>query len=99
MFNEVTLEHIRDAHKARVEALDHYERTREFQERQDFEAVEVHLSPKSYEHEFHRLLMAVCEGTGRWLPKNRALSKWLEQVDDSPKLIWLQGIPGAGECV
>jgi hypothetical protein len=43
MLNEVSLEHITEAHDARNAALYHYDRTREFQERQDFEAVDAYI--------------------------------------------------------
>ena len=97
MSNEVQLEYISNSHKARTEALDRWEQTCEFQERQDFHAVEVHLSANLYESELFRLSHAVSSGTGSWLSRNKGISQWLDPADSSKKLIWLQGIPGAGE--
>ncbi|KAK2764389.1 hypothetical protein FQN54_009083 [Arachnomyces sp. PD_36] len=97
MTNEVNLEHIREAHDTRIKALDHYTRTREFQERQDFEAVETHISPRFYDGELDRLLRTVCHGTGRWLQREETFSQWLDHANTSVKLLWLQGIPGAGK--
>jgi hypothetical protein len=96
MFNEVNLEHITEAHDARNAALDHYERTREFQERQEFEAVDTYIRPRLYDNELDRLRRTYCKDTGRWLQK--ALYGWLDPADATTRLVWLQGIPGAGKC-
>jgi hypothetical protein len=96
MSNEVNQEHIREAHDARIKALDHYERTQEFQDRENFIAVETHISPRLYDSELDWLHRNICEGTGRWLQKERAFCRWLDPADASTRLIWLQGIPGAG---
>ena len=96
MFNEVNLEHITNAHNARIAALDHYERTREFQERQDFEAVDTYIHPRLYDDELDRLRRTYCKDTGRWLQKEKTLYGWLDPADAATRLVWLQGIPGAG---
>ena len=96
MFNEVNLEHITEAHDARNAALDHYERTREFQERQDFEAVDTYIRPRLYDDELDRLRRTYCKDTGRWLQKEKTIYGWLDPADAATRLVWLQGIPGAG---
>lgn len=98
MTNEVQLEDIRASHKARTEAFANWESTRQFQDRQDFQAVYVHLAPVEYEHELHRFSRALTSGTGSWLSRNENFKRWLGSVDDSKRLLWLRGIPGAGEC-
>ena len=98
MFNEVSLEHITEAHDARTAALGHYERTREFQERQDFEAVDAYIHPRLYDRELDRLRRTRCKGTGSWLQKEKVLCSWLDPDDTTTRLVWLQGIPGAGRC-
>jgi len=97
MSNEIQLEHVRESYKARTEALEEWERAREFQERQDFNNVEVYLSAYRYEPELHRLLNVVTRGTGSWLSRNKDFTRWLDASDDSKPLLWLQGIPGAGK--
>ena len=96
MFNEVNLEHITNAHNARIAALDHYERIREFQERQDFEAGDTYIRPKMYDDELDRLRRTYCKDTGRWLQKEKTIYGWLDPADAATRLVWLQGIPGAG---
>lgn len=96
MREEVSLEHIREEHEALIREFDHYEQTREFQERQYFNAVETHLSPKLYDRELDHLQINICKGTGLWLKKDKALCRWLDFSDTSTNLIWLQGIPGSG---
>jgi hypothetical protein len=97
MSNEVQLGHIRESYTARAEVLEKWERDREFQERQDFHAVEVYLSAYRYELELYRLLDVVTSGTGNWLSRNKDFSQWLNAEEDSKRLLWLQGIPGAGK--
>jgi hypothetical protein len=97
MFNEVSLEHITKAHDARDAALDHYERTRDFQERQDFEAVDTYIRPRLYDDEQDRLRRTYCKDTGRWLQREKTLYNWLDPTDAATRLVWLQGIPGAGK--
>jgi len=96
MRNEVSLEHIREEHEARIRDFEHYEQTREFQEQQYFSAVETHISPRLYDSELDRLHMNICEGTGLWLQKDKTFCKWLDFSDISTNLVWLQGIPGSG---
>jgi hypothetical protein len=97
MSTEVDISHIREAHQARAESLEHYAKTHEFQERQDFESVESYLSPKDYGPAFYTLKRELCDGTGKWIESDDTFSKWMNSADQSVKLLWLQGIPGAGK--
>lgn len=96
MSGEVSLANVIAAQADRVRALEHYERTQEFQQRQDFEAVETYVSPRMYDTELDRLRSASCSNTGRWLRKEESFCKWLDPTDRSTRLLWLNGIPGAG---
>ena len=96
MTEEVTLEHITDARKAQIADIDRWQKAFEFQEQQNFRNIEAYISPKLYDDELDRLQRAVCERTGRWLNKEQALKYWFDPNDDTTRLVWLQGIPGAG---
>jgi hypothetical protein len=96
MRNEVRLEHIREEHGARLRALEHFERTEISHRRQEYNAIKEAISPRTYEEELYRIRGRICEGTGRWLLRDDAFRKWLKDSEKPAKLIWIQGIPGAG---
>jgi hypothetical protein len=97
MTGEVNLEHIRQAYDARKASFEHYELVRAALERQDFERVVTHLSAKVHDDELYRILRTVCDGTGNWIWKDKSFLQWLDPKDISTKVLWLQGIPGAGK--
>jgi hypothetical protein len=96
MRNEVRLEHIRGEHEARLRSLEHFEMTEKSQRRQEYHNIKADISPKLYEGSLDWLHGRVCEGTGRWLMRDTTFTKWLDHSDISTRLVWLQGIPGAG---
>lgn len=94
--DEVNLAHISEAHQARLIDFDRWAATFEFQARQNFNELETFISPRLYDNELDRFQRNLCERTGRWIQRDKAISKWLDPVDTKSRLIWLQGIPGAG---
>lgn len=96
MTDEVTLENISGAYRARVEDMKRWQREFEFHERQDFKSVEDYISPRLYDDELDRLQRTICERTGRWIQREKTLKRWIDTSDESTKVVWLQGIPGAG---
>ena len=94
---EVSLVNIIDAQADRIKALEQHERTQEFQQRQDFEAIESYVSPRMFDEERDKRRITSCPGTGQWLQREESFRKWLNPADDSTRLLWLQGIPGAGK--
>lgn len=97
MRNEVRLEHIQAEHSARLRALEHFERTERSLQRQDYQAIETSVSPRKYEGKLDWLQGRTCEGTGKWMMKDAIFVQWLDPTESTLKLLWLQGIPGAGE--
>ncbi|KAJ6149060.1 NACHT nucleoside triphosphatase [Penicillium samsonianum] len=95
--DEVNLEHISEAHQARVIDFDRWAATFEFQARQNYNELETFISPRLYDDELDRFQRNLCERTGRWIQRDKAISKWLDPNDTTNRLIWLQGIPGAGK--
>ena len=93
---EVGLEHIQEAHNARLQALEHYEKTEKLFGRQEFQSIKIDISPRTYEDKLDSFNARVCQGTGRWLLRDRTFAKWLDKADASINILWLQGIPGAG---
>jgi len=99
MRKEVQMEHIREEHKARLEAIQHFEKTEKSHRRQEYNAIKAAISPRSYEEDLYRIGSRICENTGRWLLRNATFTKWLKVSEKSTKFIWLQGIPGAGMLI
>ncbi|KAK5987844.1 hypothetical protein PT974_11978 [Cladobotryum mycophilum] len=97
MRNQVRLEHIREEHEHRQRAFEHFETTQRSNRRQEYNIIKTDLSPKSYDTELYRIRGGFCEGTGNWLKQDNDFKKWLDVDDRSIRILWLQGIPGAGK--
>ena len=41
--------------------------------------------------------MRLCEGTGEWLLRDSTFTQWLDHKNPTSKVLWLEGIPGAGK--
>jgi hypothetical protein len=95
---EVGLEHIQEAQNAQLQALEHYEKSEKSFRRQEYQAVKTYISPTTYEHKLDSFHARICQGTGQWLLRDTTFAKWLDKADASMKILWLQGIPGAGAC-
>jgi hypothetical protein len=93
---EVGLEHIQEAQKAQQQALEHYEKTEKSFRRQEYQSLKTNISPRSYEDRLDSYHARICQGTGQWLLRDTIFIKWLDKSDASMKILWLQGIPGAG---
>ncbi|KAL9096860.1 MAG: hypothetical protein Q9165_000824 [Trypethelium subeluteriae] len=95
--NEVRLEHIQAEHSARARALEHFERAERSYRRQEYESIRAEISPKTHEDALYRFQARISEGAGRWLIEDATFNKWLDLSETSTKVLWLQGIPGAGK--
>jgi len=92
----VNLGNIIDEQTYRANVLDKHQRDQEFQERHDFEAVQSYFSPRIYDEELDRLQYNSCPKTGNWLEKEQDFCDWIDSSNNSTRLLWLHGIPGAG---
>lgn len=97
MRSEVRLEHIREEHYARLRALEHFEKTERSHRQQEYHIIKTAISPKFYDDKLDWVYGRICEGTGKWLMRDSTFAKWLDVADVSTKIVWLQGIPGAGQ--
>lgn len=88
---EVNFEHILQEYEARQRALQHFESTEISHQKQEYLGIKTDISPRAYV-----LRDDVYQGTGKWLMRNPNFRKWLDFQDKSTRLLWLQGIPGAG---
>jgi hypothetical protein len=101
MRNEVRLEHIQQEHTARLRALEHFESTEKSYQKLEYQSIRASISPTTYGSTLDRIQARTCPGTGTWLSKDATFIKWLNIAQKSEKVLWLEGIPGAGmpECL
>ena len=96
MRNEVQLEHIQEEHQARLRSLEHFESSEKAHRRQEYSSIRTDISPRIYEDRLDWFHGRRCGGTENWLIKDAIFAKWLDSSIPSTKVLWLQGIPGAG---
>lgn len=94
---EVRMEEIRRANELRDRELQHFVQTEENNIAQEFAGHRAHISPKSYDHDLYRFSEDVCNGTGKWLFRDLSFQNWLAKKEKAKPILWLRGIPGAGE--
>ncbi|KAL2687927.1 hypothetical protein Neosp_005497 [[Neocosmospora] mangrovei] len=95
MRTEVRLEEIRAADEARRRELEHFAKVEETAIKQEYFTLRAHVSPKTYDHELYLHHGAVCEGTGKWLFRDRSFKDWVDHSKGTTRILWLKGIPGA----
>lgn len=99
MRDEVCFEHIRDGHDTHLMAVEAFHNSERANRLQEFLAIKIDISPRSYDDKLNWYHGRVCAGTGTWLLKNEVFKDWLDAVgDERERILWLQGIPGAGQC-
>ncbi|RAK81216.1 NACHT domain protein [Aspergillus fijiensis CBS 313.89] len=97
MRNEVRLEHIREEHEARLKALEHFKAEERAQRLQQFHVIKTDVNPRMYDDKLNWCHGRICDGSGAWLLRDRAFTRWLNFSAGTPSVLWLQGIPGAGK--
>ncbi|PWY96736.1 NACHT domain protein [Aspergillus sclerotioniger CBS 115572] len=97
MRNEVRLEHIREEHDARLRALEHYKKSERADRLQKYQALKTEINPRTYDDKLNWYHGRVCKGTGGWLRQDDTFKRWLDTGNRTSRVLWLQGIPGAGK--
>ncbi|KAK4198875.1 hypothetical protein QBC40DRAFT_229024 [Triangularia verruculosa] len=97
MRSEVRLEHIKQEHELRTKALEDFDRSTKERIRQDFHRIKTDTNPKTYDPDLYRVASRTCEGTGKWLLRDPKFKAWLDSGKSANKVLWLEGIPGAGK--
>ncbi len=95
MDSEVTLAHITEAYAARADTYAKYERDQEHDERTEFQFIRNSLSPQLYDVEFERMQRRYVQA-GEWLETDKDYTAWQDASNQSARMLWLTGIPGAG---
>lgn len=97
MSSEVTLASITEANEARTRANKEYERQKESDTWQKFETIKASMSPRLYDGELEDLRRRCCSNVGDWLFHKEEFKHWSDTTNLKERLLWLEGIPGAGE--
>ncbi|KAL4905604.1 hypothetical protein BDW74DRAFT_167782 [Aspergillus multicolor] len=97
MRNEVRLEHIREEHEARLRSLKHFRAAEDSHRLQQYHAIKTDFNPRAYDDKLHWYHGRVCKGTGTWLLEDDAFKKWMDTASKTSRVLWIQGIPGAGK--
>jgi hypothetical protein len=95
--NETLLQHVRDAHNTRLKMLEDFDKKEKALRQLEYGTIENNMSPRAYGDELYRLRSEFCTGTEKWLIKDTVFKEWLDTKTQVDKILWLQGIPGAGQ--
>ncbi|KAI9148085.1 DNA repair protein RAD5B [Paramyrothecium foliicola] len=84
---------------SRIAAINTFHREKAAQDAHRRTAVLQWLSPfdNNREHERLQKIRSVCKDPGQWLLNDRRFQAWFDTQNQSTPLLWLSGIPGAGE--
>ncbi|KAI1802020.1 hypothetical protein F4811DRAFT_555212 [Daldinia bambusicola] len=93
----VTLEDIREAHKARKLALEEHAHAEAFRENQTFKDIRNELNPHDYDAELEGILRRSSVASGNWLDDEPDFTRWRGSTDSAVRCLWLHGIPGSGK--
>lgn len=56
-----------------------------------------YISPNLYDDELDKFQRRICERTGKWLQREQVLKDWMDASNAATRILWMQGIPGAGK--
>lgn len=95
---EASTTHIAEARAARQAAQKAEETTRAYREKQNLLQIKIWLGPVDYDAFLAKLRSPYSTITGLWFVQENGVQEWLDKTDNSKRLLWLTGIPGAGKC-
>ena len=92
----ITFEHIRRENEARMNMFEEFQEIDKHRVTQKFQALEATISPLMYDDNLEWLRKRY-RGTAHWLSRDPSFHQWLNVSSKTTTLLWLKGIPGAGE--
>lgn len=93
---EVTLASVSEASIARRLALEEYEKAHKYQQRQEFDTMMNTINPHLYDQELEHFSRNCTAQAGNWLSTQNQYLSWMDVRNEDAKLLWIEGIPGAG---
>ena len=92
----MTLVLITEAYAARVSTYEKFERDQKHDEQMDFQNIMISLCPHLYDAELETIRKRCSIPAGKWLETDRQFLEWQDASNQSARVLWLTGIPGAG---
>ena len=96
MRENIQFEHIQKAEEVQGQALIFFDKAEKEDQRKEFNSLLTRISPEIYAKKLNTIRSQRCKGTGIWLLKDLQFQNWLAKDHTELRLLWLQGIPGAG---
>jgi hypothetical protein len=97
MKSEVTMQRISEEHEFRAKSLAHFDHESDFQELQKFQTLKTRVCPRIHDDRLDWLLNRSSKASAEWLVTDNIFQAWLDISSPTVRLLWLQGIPGAGK--
>lgn len=91
------MQRISEEHDFRAKSLAHFDHETGFQELQRFQTLKTRVCPRIYDDRLDSLLNRSSKASAEWLITDNIFQRWLDVSNPAVRLLWLQGIPGAGE--
>ena len=89
---QLKIQLIKESRKARDEALKRHQEERDSKE---LERLERNIPPHDYKPLLEKVQSEHCAETGKWIFSDPLFRSWLN-AEAKPRLLWLAGVPGAG---
>jgi hypothetical protein len=99
MRTEIRLEHIQQEYEFRKDALEGFRKQAKETRQQEFYRIKTSLNPCGYDDTLYRFHGLRCREAGEWLFNNETYTKWFNSFQGESRILWLKGIPGAGERI
>lgn len=93
---EISLEHIHQEYEFRKNAMKDYKKQARESGQQEFNRIKTSLRPREYHDTLYELRGVRSSGTGSWLLRNNSYTECFDNLQGTSRVLWLQGIPGAG---
>lgn len=91
------MQRISEEHDFRAKSLAHFDHETDFQELQKFQTLKTRVSPRIHDDRLDWLLNRSSKASAAWLINDSIFQGWLDTSNPTVRLLWLQGIPGAGK--
>lgn len=97
MRTEISVENIHQEYEFRKTALQSFRSQARDIRRQEFSRIKTSRKPREYDETLYELRGVRSSGSGNWLFSSQDYKNWFDRSQSGSQILWLKGIPGAGE--
>ena len=95
---DIRLEHIQQEHEFRKTALESFKEQKRESRQQEFDRIRTSFNPRNYDNALDQLRgCSRFRQPGDWLFRDEVYVEWLNSSQEDKQVLWLRGIPGAGQ--